>query len=208
MIVTFHFDVACPWTWMTSRWLTRAAREDGLELTWAPLSLAWINRDRDIPEQFRAGVAASAVAARLVQHLSSAGDHDAVAAFYAAWGQRFHVEGASPSVDLVVDAAIAAGLDADKVRATVADESLDAAVGEATDAAVAAAGPEIGSPVITWTEEDSREVAVFGPIISDLPEPAHAAELWRSVRTLAAFPGFNELKRGTRADLNTRATAI
>lgn len=207
MQVTFHFDVACPWTWMTSRWLVRASEESGFDVAWAPLSLAHLNRDREIPEQYREGVRAGAAAARLVQHLGDAGDHDAIGRFYAAWGQRVHVEGTAPSADLVVEVATATGLDEASVRATVQDESLDAAVGEATDAAVAAAGPDIGSPVLTWPAEDGTEVAVFGPILSDLPAPGEAAGLWDAVRTLAAFGAFDELKRGTRAPLNTPVTS-
>lgn len=207
MLVTFHFDPICPWTWMTSRWLLRAAATEGFDVAWAPLSLAHVNRDREVPQRFQAGMAVSTAAARLVQHLRAAGDDPATGRLYAAWGRRVHVEGASPSVDLLVDVATGAGLDERHVRSVVADESLDVEVGRATDAAVAAAGPDVGSPVITWVTDDGREVAMFGPILSDLPEPAVAAEQWRGVRALAGFSGFDELKRGTRAPLDLAATA-
>jgi hypothetical protein len=41
-------------------------------------------------------------------------------------------------------------------------------------------------------------VAFFGPVISRLPSPEGAVELWDHVLGLARFPGFAELKRSLR----------
>jgi hypothetical protein len=40
--------------------------------------------------------------------------------------------------------------------------------------------------------------AFFGPVISRVPSPDEAVELWDAVMTLAAWPGFSEIKRSLR----------
>ncbi len=57
--IEFFFDPACPWTWMTSRWLVDATAQTGHDIRWRNLSLAVINADREIPEKYRAAVAAA-----------------------------------------------------------------------------------------------------------------------------------------------------
>jgi 2-hydroxychromene-2-carboxylate isomerase len=37
--VEFYFDVSCPWTWMTSRWMTDVAPQRDLDITWRTFSL-------------------------------------------------------------------------------------------------------------------------------------------------------------------------
>ena len=39
---------------------------------------------------------------------------------------------------------------------------------------------------------------IFGPVISRLPRPEEAVQLWDNVIGLATFPGFAELKRSLR----------
>lgn len=198
MDVTFHFDPTCPWTWVTSRWLLRAADETpGLDVRWAPFSLAHLQDGRETPEKAEPRMRASRAATRVVQHLLDAGDQDGVGRFYDVWGDRYHHGRHEPSVDLVVDAArTALGLDDATAREIVADESLDRLVDEATDEAFAAAGPDIGSPVLRWVDERGEDVAIFGPLLDSVPDPACAAEVWLGVRHLAVHGFFKELKRG------------
>jgi hypothetical protein len=57
-------------------------------------------------------------------------------------------------------------------------------------------GKDVGTPIIHFEPPDG--VAFFGPVISRLPAPDQAGELWDHVVGLARFPGFAELKRSLR----------
>ncbi|MEO6204103.1 MAG: hypothetical protein ABIO67_01780, partial [Mycobacteriales bacterium] len=76
------------------------------------------------------------------------------------------------------------------------DASFDAAIRADGDEALALTGKDVGTPIIHF--EPPNGVAFFGPVISRLPEPEQAGELWDHVVGLARFPGFAELKRSLR----------
>ena len=40
MKVDFYFDPACPWCWVTSRWLTDVSTQRDITINWQPFSLA------------------------------------------------------------------------------------------------------------------------------------------------------------------------
>jgi hypothetical protein len=184
MQVTLHFDPTCPWTWMTSRWLVRAAELEDLEVGWAPFSLAHLGDDTHARE-----------ATRVVQHLLAIDDPKGIATFYEAYGDLAHRQGREQTPALVEEAARAAGLD-DAAVASAADESLDDAIDIATDLAYASAGPDVGSPILHWTDDQAQDVWIFGPLVDHVPDAPCAAELWRGVRHLAVHDMFKELKRG------------
>lgn len=183
MDIALHFDPMCSWTWVTSRWLLRAAEVEELEVRWVPFALARIGSDKP-----RHGT-------RVVQHLLAIDDADGVARFYDALGDVVHRQGIKPTAAHVVEAAQAAGLD-DAAVAAADDESLDEAIDIVTDLAMASTGPDVGSPILHWTDDQAQDVWVFGPLLDRAPEPECAAELWRGVRHLAVHDMFKELKRG------------
>lgn len=203
MEIVFHFDPSCPWTWVTSRWLVRAAEVEDLEVRWAPFSLTHLNEGQEDPmaDTHAAGV----TALRVVQHLLDVGDHDAVGRYYEAFGELLHRQGRAPSPDLATEAAKDAGLDGGAIAAAD-DPSHDAAIAAATDTAFEAAGPDIGSPVLHWREDGGADVWIFGPLFDCAPAPACAAELWRGVRHLAVHPMFKELKRGRSGEPDLAST--
>lgn len=198
MHVTFHFEPACPWTWLTSRWLLRAAAVEGFEVRWAPFSLAHLDEVNGAGEgPFSEAKRAGRKALRVVQHLADRGDHAAVAHYYDEWGTLTHRAQRTVTPELAAEAARNAGLD-DAAVAACEDASLDTAIGRATEAAYEAAGPDVGSPILQWTH-DGREVWIFGPLFDRVVEPECAAEVWRGVRDLAVHGWFKELKRGRTA---------
>lgn len=65
-----------------------------------------------------------------------------------------------------------------------------------TDQALTLTGRDVGTPILHF--EPPEGTALFGPVISRLPAPAEALELWEHVVALSRFPGFAELKRSLR----------
>ena len=187
MQVTLHFDPTCPWTWLTSRWLLRAAELEELEVQYAPYALAHMGDDSHPWEPVR-----------VVQHLLAIEDQPGIAAFYDAYGDLTHRQRRKHSLALVTEAVQAAGLD-DATAASAEDSSLDAAIGVTTELAFNAAGPDVGSPVLHWTDDRAKDVWIFGPLFDHVPDAPCCAELWRGVRHLAVHDMFKELKRGRKS---------
>jgi hypothetical protein len=188
--VIFFFDPECPWTWRASRWLVEVSGARGLVVEWRALSLVVLN-EGDVPEEYRVAMEASHRALRLVEALRQAGRHDDVARFYTELGTSVHERREELTVELVRSAAEAAGLAGEIAGLDNAD--LDAAVRASTEAAVAAAGPSVGSPVL---QVAGVERGLQGPILAEVPAEKDALALWDAVETLVHMPAFYEIKRG------------
>ncbi len=187
--VTFFFEPVCPWTWRASRWLTAVAEARSLDVEWRPLSLFVLNDGPD--EEHGAETEASFRALRLVEHLHRAGRQADIARLYGALGQLAHEEGYAFDDELVSSAVRAADLGAD--GAALEDPRLDAGVRASTEAALAAAGPGVGSPVIVPA---GARRGFHGPVLKAVPDKRDGLALWEAVEALAPIEGFFEIKRG------------
>ncbi|GAA0804486.1 DsbA family protein [Spirilliplanes yamanashiensis] len=190
MEATFFFDPACPWTWRTSRWLVGVAPERGVDVQWRAFSLSILNGD-NVPEQYRPMMAASSRALRLVEALRADRRTADIAAFYAELGARTHDAGEPLTDEVVLASAEAAGV-ADP-KTILDDASWDEQVRESHEAALAAAGPDIGSPVLTLA---GVERGLHGPILGTVPERDEALTIFDAVVPLLRSPSFFEVKRG------------
>lgn len=189
--VRFYFDPLCPWCYQTSRWMRRLAELGEVEVSWGVFSLELANAgegDTDLQTTARA-----AAALRTTVALRDLEGHGAVGDFYAALGAAVHERGAEPDdPDVIADALAAAG---------VAESLLDKALGdEATWTTVEREHRELvertrsfGVPTIALDDGDGP--AIFGPVISDVPDDDDAVELWRHVSWLTRYHNFSELKR-------------
>lgn len=194
--VTFYFDLGCPWTWLTSRWLLAAAEERSLFITWRTFSLAVLNKDRPLPPfldtpEMRSKMAVTARAMRLVEAAVAREDNEAVGRFYTEFGTRFHQPDALVTDHLLAEAAEAAGVS--DLFGLLDDPALDAAAAASLTEALRLAGPDIGSPVLHL---NGAELATFGPIVSPPPTGEEAGKLWDAVVALQQIGSFYELKRG------------
>ncbi len=187
--VTFFFDPVCPWTWRASRWLTTVAEARGLEVDWRPCSLLVLNDGPD--EEHGHELVVSQRALRLVEYLGRAGRQAEVAAFYTALGELAHEGGFAFDDELVAQAVRGAGLTAD--GAALDDESLDGGVRTSTEDALAAAGPGVGSPVLTVP---GAARGLHGPVLRAVPDKPEALALWDAVEPLFGLDDFFEIKRG------------
>lgn len=194
----FFFDPSCPWTWITSRWLVDATSRTGAAIEWRNLSLAVVNADREIPEQYRSAMEAGTRAHRVIAALRAADRNDLVGAFYTEWGRRTFLDGVEPRADLAAEVADAVG--AGQWSAAAEDNSWDGEVERSTkEGQDLAGGSDVGSPVLAFAAAataDRPRVGFFGPIVSPAPEGDDAVALLTHVEAAAALPSFYELKRG------------
>ncbi|HEY4458284.1 MAG TPA: DsbA family protein, partial [Pseudonocardiaceae bacterium] len=52
--VDMWFDPKCPWAWIASRWLLEVEQvRPEVEVSFHVLSLAWLNRDREVEAWYR-----------------------------------------------------------------------------------------------------------------------------------------------------------
>jgi 2-hydroxychromene-2-carboxylate isomerase len=191
MTVTFWFDPSCPFTWSTSRWLRAAAAEHGERVDWRLMSLAVLNADKDVPEQYVEGMRRSTLASRVLAEAGRKHGNEAVDALYTALGTRLHEQGGeSISRDMVAAAVTDAGLPAALLDA-YEDETLDAGVEASHAEGQRRVGHDAGSPVVAFGDGPGY----FGPIVTEPPTGAESANLYQAMTLLSAVPQFAELKR-------------
>jgi predicted DsbA family dithiol-disulfide isomerase len=190
--VKFYFDPLCPWCYQTSRWARRLEDLGVLELEWGVFSLEVVNlpEDQD-PRQIDAR---SAPALRTATVIRDRAGSPAIGPFYAALGRRIWEEPPPPEdMAVAVKAALAeVGLDVGWCDAAMADRSTWDAVLAEHDELNERTGA-FGVPTLVL--DGGRGLAMFGPVISELPSDEDAVALWRHALWLTRYGNFSELKR-------------
>ncbi len=209
--IRFYFDPVCPFCWLTSKWIRMVQEERGLTVDWRFISLRLINShidyDAHFPPEYEAGHTAGLRLLRVAARARAEIGPEAVDRLQAAYGAHIfdtppddvagekeprERRGTREFVEPILrEAGLPAGL-ADALD----DESWDEEIGADGEEALRQTGKDVGTPIIHFDPPDG--VAFFGPVISRLPEPGRAGELWDHVLGLAQFPGFAELKRSLR----------
>jgi 2-hydroxychromene-2-carboxylate isomerase len=194
-VVDFWFDPACPWAWITSRWLLEAEKVRPLEPRWHVMSLAVLNEDKeDLPEKYREGLAKAWGPVRVCAAAEAKYGPEVLGPLYTAIGTRFHNE-QLPRERETIEAALAeAGLPAELADAMDSTE-YDEAVRASHSEGIERVGYEVGTPIITV-----EGTSIFGPVVSPIPRGEDAGKLWDGVRLIAQTDGFFELKRSRYRD--------
>ncbi|MDL4819394.1 mycothiol-dependent nitroreductase Rv2466c family protein [Actinomadura opuntiae] len=187
--VDFWFDPLCPWAWITSRWILEVEKLRPIQVRWHVMSLSVLNEDKDVPEEYRKGLADAWGPVRVCIAAEQKYGSDVLGRLYTELGTRRHHERQKFTREYFEAALTAAGLDpalADAADSTAYDEAVRASHKDGIDRV----GQEVGTPVI-----EVEGSAFFGPVVSPIPRGEAAAKLWDGVVAVASTDGFFELKR-------------
>ncbi|MFF5096330.1 MULTISPECIES: hypothetical protein [Actinosynnema] len=205
--LNFYFDPICPFAWMTSKWVRIVQAQRDHTVDWRFISLRLINAhvdyDSHFPPEYEAQHEAGLRLLRVASAVREAHGRAAVGPLYSAFGARIMESGPDAgrapgwqgAPELAADALAEAGLPT-ALAEHLDDASRDAEIQAESDEALSLTGKDVGTPILHFAPPDGT--ALFGPVISRLPDEGQAAELWDHVVGLAAFPGFAELKRSLR----------
>ena len=87
------FDTACPWAWMTSRWALEVAKVRDVDVRFHPMSLNILNRDRELPEDYRELIDRTLGPMRVVTAAIAEHGEEIAEPIYTAIGTRIHPGG-------------------------------------------------------------------------------------------------------------------
>jgi hypothetical protein len=185
----FWFDPMCPWAFITSRWILEVTKVREIEITWNIFSLPHLNKDREMPEKYKAIFANSWSCARIIKSVEKDFGKEKTLPLYTAISTRIHVLKEAVSKDLLSDSLKEVGLDS-KYLAEMENSDWDKQIIESHERGIKLVGDDVGTPIIAI-----NGIGFFGPVISPAPKGEEAGKLWDGVVLSASYPGFFEIKR-------------
>ena len=193
----FWFDPACPFAWITSRWMLEVQKVRDVQVEWHVMSLAYLNQNKDdISDDYREFLATAWGPVRVLIAAEQAHGNEVLLPLYTAMGNRIHLEKRERDRAMIEDSLAEAGLPVSLADA-MDDSSYDDAVAKSHHAGMDQVGDEVGTPTISIDG-----TAFFGPVISKAPRGEEAGQLWDGALLLASYPLFFELKRSRTAELD------
>jgi hypothetical protein len=185
----FWFDPVCPWAFITSRWILEVAKVRDIEITWNIFSLPHLNKDREMPEKYKAIFANSWACARIIKSVEKDFGKEKTLPLYSAISTRIHVLKEAVSKDLLSDSLKKVGLDT-KYLVEMNNSDWDKEIIQSHERGIKLVGDDVGTPIIAI-----NGIGFFGPVISPAPKGEEAGKLWDGVVLAASYPGFFEIKR-------------
>lgn len=191
--ITFWFDAACPFCWMTSRWIKEVEKVRDIQVNWVPMSLGVLNEGRDhLSEDYKEEMRLAWGPARIFAAVGTK-EPEKLDELYTAMGSRIHNGDDRPRGEKIAEAIPAAlaevGLDASYAEAAEGD-AWDKELRAFHQSAMDEVGDDVGTPIIKFGEH-----AFFGPVITRLPKGEEAGEIFDAAARIAQYPYFFEIKR-------------
>ncbi len=192
----FWFDPRCPFAWVSSRWILEVEQVRDIEVRWHVMSLAYLNQDKDIPDDYREMLQSAWGPVRVLIAAEQKYGNEALLPLYTAMGTRIHIGEEDVDRAMIEASLTEAGL-AVELADAMDDSSLDEAVAKSHHEGMDPVGDDVGTPTI-----HVNDVAFFGPVITKAPRGEEAGRLWDGVLAVSSYPLFFELKRSRSAELD------
>jgi 2-hydroxychromene-2-carboxylate isomerase len=191
--VEFWFDPACPWAWITSRWMLEVEQVRPVQTDWRIMSLAYLNltqhEGEGLSEEYRERMSRAWGPVRVCAAAARHSGPGVLGPLYTALGTRFHVQGRREDPAVIPEALAEAGLP-ESLAGAAGSTEFDEAIKKSHHEAFDDVGLDVGTPVIRI-----RGKALFGPVITPAPKGEAAGRLWDGVVLVTQADGFFELKR-------------
>jgi hypothetical protein len=192
MRAELFIDPACPWSWITSRWLCEVREHRPLELRWRPFSLLLDDTLADIPLGRRLELASSTRVLRLIEAVRARYGEPPIDELYTRIGTGFHHDG-HRDFEHLEEALVAMGIPT-TMLGHLDDPRWDEVISLSMHDAHSLAGSDAGVPLLAMHGDGPRR-AFLGPVFSPAPTGLAALSAWDGLVTLIAAPGFFELRR-------------
>ena len=145
----FWFDPACPFAWITSRWMLEVQKVRDVQVEWHVMSLAYLNQNKDdISDDYREFLATAWGPVRVLIAAEQAHGNEVLLPLYTAMGNRIHLEKRERDRAMIEDSLAEAGLPVSLADA-MDDSSYDDAVAKSHHAGMDQVGDEVGTPTIS-----------------------------------------------------------
>ncbi|GAB4100238.1 disulfide bond formation protein DsbA [Sinomonas halotolerans] len=185
----FWFDPACPFAWVTSRWIGEVEKVRSIEMDWHVMSLSVLNEGRELEHDYQRFLDENWGPVRVIVAASELHGREHIKPLYDAMGTLIHEEGVGDRPEVIRTALDRVGLPAELARFADSDE-YDPQLRASHKEGIGKVGQEVGTPIVAF-----NGTAFFGPVLTRVPRDEDAGRIWDASVALAEYPHFFEIKR-------------